>query len=202
MVQKAQIPGFGSVLIVCLVVPLTLAAAELPGVANFHKVDDHVYRGAQPTEEGFRNLAKLGVRTVVDLQQAGSRSVAEARTVTSTGMQYISVPMSGMNAPSDESVAKILGLLEDTSTGPIFVHCHRGADRTGGVIACYRIEHDHWQSDKALSEARSFGMSWYQRAIQQYVKTYRPRIIDSPSPNVIAAGIPEVLSSAKTASPK
>jgi tyrosine-protein phosphatase SIW14 len=147
----------------------------LQGVGNFEKVNDHVYRGAQPTEQGFQNLAKLGVLTVIDLQETGSsRAVAEEKWVKAAGMNYIGVPMEGMQTPSDQSIAKVLAVLEDTTTGPVFVHCHRGADRTGGVIACYRIEHDHWSGEKAVAEARSMGMSWYQLAIQNYVRNYRP----------------------------
>lgn len=165
--------------------PLTLLFAALPagaannpeisGVPNFHQVDAHVYRGAQPTDEGYRSLSKLGIKTVVDLQESGDRGVAESKAVAAAGMQYISVPMKGMARPSDTSVEKVLGLLEDSNSGPVFVHCHRGADRTGGVIACYRIEHDHWESGKALDEARSLGMSWYQKAIQGYVRGFVPR---------------------------
>jgi uncharacterized protein (TIGR01244 family) len=152
------------------------AGTGLPGVNNFQKVDDHVYRGAQPTETGFRNLVRLGIRTVIDLRESGgARSASEAASVGAAGMRYISVPMRGMESPSDESVARVLAVLDDTATGPVFVHCHRGADRTGAVIACYRIEHDHWTNDRALAEARSMGMSWYQRALQRYVRSYRPQ---------------------------
>jgi len=162
------------------------AATVIPGVGNFEKVDDHVYRGAQPTEAGFQNLAKLGVRTVIDLQYFGDvRSQNEVNYVKAAGMQYISVPMKGMDTPSDANVAKVLALLEATSTGPVFVHCHRGADRTGGIIACYRIEHDHWTNTKALAEARSMGMSWYQTAIQHYVRGYQPKS-DGAAPTQMA----------------
>lgn len=154
----------------------------LPGVGNFQKVDSHVYRGAQPTEQGFLGLAHLGIQTVVDLQESGSaRSVTEAREVSSAGMRYVNVPMQGMHTPSNESVARVLTLLNDSASGPVFIHCHRGADRTGGVIACYRIEHDHWTNDKALAEARSMGMSWYQLAIQHYVLNYKPNAGASPA---------------------
>jgi len=152
------------------------ASVTVPGVGNFEKVNNHVYRGAQPTEEGFQSLAKLGIRTVIDLQVPGdSRAANEVKYVKAAGMQYISVPMRGMQTPSNASIAKVLALLEDTTTGPVFVHCHRGADRTGGVIACYRIEHDHWMNARALAEARSMGMSWFELAIQHYVRSYQPK---------------------------
>ncbi len=155
------------------------AAPTVDGVGNFQKVDDHVYRGAQPTPQGFSNLNKLGIKLVIDLREPGDRSALENKIVTAAGMKYISVPMYGMATPSNESVRKALALLEDTSTGPVFVHCKRGADRTGGVIACYRIEHDGWKNDKALVEARSMGMSWFQKAIQSYVLKYQPRTLDA-----------------------
>lgn len=170
-----------------------LSAAGLtdpPGVHNFHQVDAHVFRGAQPTDEGFQSLAKLGVKVVVDLQAADSRGAQEAKAVIADGMKYVSVPMKGMATPADTSVFKVLGLLEDSAIGPVFVHCHRGADRTGAVIACYRIEHDHWQNDKALSEARSFGMSWYQKALQSYVRGFAPRTIEASASGTSLAQAP------------
>lgn len=155
------------------------AAPVVEGVGNFQKVDDHVSRGAQPTPQGFNNLNKLGIKVVVDLREPGDRSLLENKIVTAAGMKYVSVPMYGMATPKNESVQKVLALLEDTFSGPVFVHCKRGADRTGGVIACYRIEHDGWKNAKALLEARSMGMSWFQKAIQSYVLKYQPRTLDA-----------------------
>jgi tyrosine-protein phosphatase SIW14 len=178
--------------------PIMAVASSGPsGVGNFEKVDDHVYRGAQPTEMGFQNLAKLGIQTVVDLQEGGARSLAEEKIVEAAGMRYLSVPMKGLEAPSNESVAKVLAVLEDAVTGPVFVHCHRGADRTGGVIACYRIEHDHWKNDRALAEAKSMGMSWFEKAIQHYVETYRPKPINPGAP----AALDAIASATSTATP-
>ena len=157
---------------------LALAVLSLPafaqpaGVPNFHKVDDQVYRGAQPSTEGFQNLARLGVKTVVDLREADQRSVAEKKVVEATGMRYVNIPLKGMAAPSAQDVAKILGHFADAKSGPVFVHCRRGADRTGTVIACYRISHDHWDNQKALAEARQNGMSWIERAMQRYVMAF------------------------------
>ena len=157
-------------------VPCAQAASAVPGVGNFEKVNDHVYRGAQPTGQGFQSLAKLGIQTVIDLRESGdARSVSEWKAVEAAGMQYISIPMKGYQTPSDQSIAGVLTVLENTTTGPVFVHCRRGADRTGAVIACYRIEHDHWTNERALAEARSMGMSWLQLSIQHYVQTYKPR---------------------------
>jgi tyrosine-protein phosphatase SIW14 len=158
-----------------------------PGLPNFRQVNDHVFRGGQPTSEGFAKLSKLGVKTVVDLREPGDRSRTEEKIVKAAGMQYVSVPMHGMETPSDANVSKVLSLLDNPSAGPVFVHCLRGADRTGAVIACYRINHDHWDNQKALAEARSDGMSIFERSIQRYVLRYQP-LHDRPMSAPAVAG--------------
>jgi len=160
---------------------LTLASAwaksQNDNLPNFQKVDDHVYRGAQPTDSGFKDLAQLGIKTVVDLRDIGEHSQAdEQKVVTELGMRYVSIPMHGLSTPKDDKVAAVQALLNDTTSGPVFVHCKRGADRTGMVIAVYRISHDQWDNKKALSEAKSNGMSIFERAIQHYVLDYRPAV--------------------------
>jgi tyrosine-protein phosphatase SIW14 len=175
-------------LLMAIALPMAVLAGSQPdGVPNFQKVDDHVYRGAQPTDQGFKSLAKLGIKTVVDLRESGDRSIAEEKIVRAAGMEYVAVPMNGMEAPSNDKVVKVLALLEDTGTGAVFVHCKRGADRTGAVIACYRMEHDRWKNDQALIEAKSLGMSFFERAIQRYVREFKPRTLDASSPRTIDA---------------
>ncbi|HEY2014042.1 MAG TPA: tyrosine-protein phosphatase [Bryobacteraceae bacterium] len=162
-------------------------AAEVTGVPNFHQVNDHVYRGAQPSPQGFQNLSKLGIRTVIDLRESDSRSKAEQKIVEAGGMRYVNIPLKGLGAPSEQDVAKLLAMFEDSSAGPIFIHCRRGADRTGTVCACYRIAHDHWENAKALQEARTFGMSWMEKAMQQYVLHYQAATSVASAPAAVAA---------------
>jgi tyrosine-protein phosphatase SIW14 len=147
-------------------------AADPQHLANFHQVNDHIYRGAQPPAEGIGELAKLGIKTVIDLRESGDRSESEKKSVEAAGMRYLSFPMAAFGAPAEEVVVKLLTLFEDSNSGPIFVHCRRGADRTGTIIAVYRIVHDHWENAKALAEAKAFGMSWTERAMQSYIVHY------------------------------
>src|SRR5579859_7807699 len=99
------------ILLATLVFPL-LAGSSADAIKNFNQVDSHVYRGAQPSDEGFRYLAKLGVKTVIDLREPGERSKAEAKVVSAAGMKYISVPMGGLTPPTASEIDKILGILE------------------------------------------------------------------------------------------
>ncbi len=160
---------------------LVFAGSDTPSIANFHQVDANLYRGAQPAPKEFQNLARLGIKTVLDLREEG-HSRTEQKQVEAAGMRYISLPMNGMLAPTDQQISRALTVVEDTAFGPVFVHCRRGADRTGTVIACYRIAHDQWGNEKALNEARNFGMSWMERGMRSYVLHYRtPAVSSTPA---------------------
>jgi tyrosine-protein phosphatase SIW14 len=155
---------------------------RVTGIPNFHQVIPKIYRGGQPQPEAWPQLAKLGIKTVLDLRRPDEHStVEEAQAVEAAGMKYVNIPMKGMVSPADEQVSQALRLLL-SSPGPVFVHCRRGADRTGTIIACYRIEHDNWDNQKALAEAKSMGMSWTQFGLKSYIKSYRRR---NPSISVI-----------------
>jgi tyrosine-protein phosphatase SIW14 len=148
-----------------------LVAGPIPdvaGVPNFHQVDEHVYRGAQPFGQGFAGLAKLGIKTVIDLR--GEKS--EENAVEGVGMRYVRLPWSGFKAPAESQIKAVLSLLADDSAWPVFVHCRRGADRTGTAIACYRIVHDHWTNQQALTEAKAFGMSSMEMAMQHFILAF------------------------------
>jgi protein tyrosine/serine phosphatase len=143
-------------IVVACSLPILAADVQLQGVRNFHRVSDLLYRGGQPSDEGFRNLAQLGVKTVIDLRRGDEHSTEhEQQTVEAAGMQYVNVPMLGIVAPSEGQIAEILELLD--SKEPVFGHCLEGKDRTGVVIASYRIAHDGWTNTAALHEANSYG---------------------------------------------
>jgi protein tyrosine/serine phosphatase len=177
MTQRSLAP-WAALVLICA--PALAGPAEQPavlsiaGVPNFHQVNETLYRGAQPSAAGFGGLARIGVKTIIDLRSNGdSRSRAEQKAVEGVGMRYIAVPLGGYSAPSDDQVAKLLALITGNASGPVFIHCRRGADRTGTIIACYRINHDHWDNQKALNEAKSFGMSWTEIAMHHYVMGYK-----------------------------
>jgi tyrosine-protein phosphatase SIW14 len=154
-------------------IPAWPAGVSAQGVANFHQVSDRIYRGAQPSAGGWDSLAHLGIKTVIDLRQENEHSSkTEAHAVEAAGMHYVNVPLNGGHAPTNQQISKVLNLVDD-SAGPVFVHCRRGADRTGTVIACYRITHDGWTNKRALREAAGYGMSWMEFGMQHYVLAFR-----------------------------
>src|SRR5438552_9711509 len=110
------------VLLFALALP-AFAGSSAQGIKNFQQVDSHVYRGAQPTDEGFRYLSKIGVKSVLNLREADERSRAEESEVLAAGMKYVNVPMTGLTPPTEAEITRILAILEDGNSGPVFVHC-------------------------------------------------------------------------------
>lgn len=163
------------ILIIFFALP-ALAGSRVQRIRNFRQVDEHVYRGGQPTMDGYKYLAQIGVKTVLDLRKNDARSAAEERAVTALGMRFVNVPMTGLTPPTPAQISQILSLLEGTSS-PVFVHCRRGADRTGAVIGAYRVDHDHWENARAVKEAMSDGMSFFQWPRQNFIRNFQPQTL-------------------------
>jgi protein-tyrosine phosphatase len=113
----------------------------------------------------------------------------EESTAQENGLLYTNLPLRGLGRPADEQVKAVLALIE-TLPGPVFIHCEHGCDRTGTIVACYRIKHDQWTSTAALDEAKKFGMSKLERGMRRYVldfaKSFSPAT-PPPPPKVATA---------------
>src|SRR5262245_44413074 len=157
---------------------------ELP---NFRKVNANLYRGGQPDSTGIKRLAELGIKTVVNLRGEDDRTREEEAAVTSLGLRYVGIPMAGLSRPSDEQVSRVLAIIDDPQNWPVFIHCKRGADRTGTVIACYRIGRENWNHSQAISEARRCGMSWIEFGMRDYIEDFHRRHITDRKEAVTAA---------------
>jgi protein tyrosine phosphatase (PTP) superfamily phosphohydrolase (DUF442 family) len=136
--------------------PAVAARVHLGGLPNFGIVSDQLYRGGQPENTGLAELRKLEVDIVVNLRHETDRIASERTRVEALGMRYVSIPWHGRHAPSTEQVAQFLTLLRDNPDRKVFVHCRRGAERTGVFVACYRIAREHWTSEQALAEMERF----------------------------------------------
>ena len=121
-----------------------------PGLPNLHQVSPVLYRGARPTREGVAELARMGVKTIIDFQTSLDRPIAED-DVSGTGIELIHI---GFNAwhPEHNDVVRFLKLATDESKQPVFMHCRHGSDRTGMMCAIYRIVVEGWTKDQAIAE--------------------------------------------------
>lgn len=145
------------------------SSISLTGAPNFHRVNERLYRGAQPNAEGITHLAQMKIKTVINLRMADDVWPEEESAVRAKGMNYYHVPLPGLSRPTREQVAEVLRLIA-ISPPPVFVHCQHGVDRTGTIIASYRITHDGWTPEAALTEAEQHGMSWVQFGMKDFIR--------------------------------
>jgi tyrosine-protein phosphatase SIW14 len=159
-------------LIAVLAIAAIPAELSVEGIPNFHQVNARLFRGGQPSMVAWPELAALGVTTVIDLCREREHPAAnEARAVEAAGMRYVRFPMNGFETPSAAQIAQVLHLVETGDT--VFVHCKAGMDRTGVVVAAYRIAREHWANQQALDEAESLGMHWYSSGMKRFILNYR-----------------------------
>jgi tyrosine-protein phosphatase SIW14 len=128
---------------------------KLKGVGNFGEVTPALFRGAQPNRKGFEGLAKMGTDIVVDLR--GNRE-SEGKEVRRLGMRYVAIPWH-CPFPNDDVFVRFLKLVRENSSKKIFVHCRLGDDRTGMMVASYRMAAEGWTADEAMNEMQKFGFS-------------------------------------------
>lgn len=124
----------------------------LPGVANFYQLDPNFYRGAQPTPEGMKQLKAMGIKTVINLRAFHSDP-------NRMGMKNVHFETKPWNLDEDD-VVKFLKVAADSNNFPVFVHCERGADRTGVMCAMYRVALCGWTKPQAIDEMRQGGFSF------------------------------------------
>src|ERR1700676_2154714 len=130
-------------------------------IPDFAEVTPTLYRGAQPRKHGFEALAKMGIEIVVDLR--GDRD-GEREEVTRLGMQY--VPMHWQcSFPKDRIFADFITLIRRNPAKKVFVHCRVGDDRTGMMIAAYRMAEEGWSAERAKEEMVNYGFSFVHRRL-------------------------------------
>jgi len=164
-------------------------------IENFGQVNDHIYRGAQPKGDGYRQLAALGVKTIIDLRadsERGARSAAEA-----AGLKYINLPLEDRRYPQADAAQRFLDLVNDPANGVVYVHCAGGRHRTGAMVAVYRMSFDGWDIDRAYQEMKdydfytSMGHGCFKDYVYNYYHDWQALHQGGPSPNAeraVAAG--------------
>jgi protein tyrosine phosphatase (PTP) superfamily phosphohydrolase (DUF442 family) len=145
-------------------------------IKNFGQMDERFYRGAQPKEKDYRDLAGLGIRTIIDLRE--DPEAYERPLVESLGMKYVHIPMIAKKYPTPEATELFLNTVNDPSTGKFFVHCAGGRHRTGAMGAVYRFELYHWDFEKVYKEMKQYDFytSWGHGAFKDFVKDYYARM--------------------------
>ena len=164
--------------------------ATVPAVAShsqdlpiFYQVDEGFYRGGQPSDEGLRQLQRMGIKTVIGLRQPSKAMAEERRLVEQLGMRWVNIPMWFWWRPSDRQIRQFLAIATDQAHRPVFIHCQQGWNRSGIMTAIYRIAYQGWEPRRAYAEARQFGLAPW-NLLSRYVvlyETLREYAITHPS---------------------
>lgn len=129
---------------------------QIKGTPNLHKVSDTLYRSAQPSTEGMRNLKAMGIETVVDLRSFHS----DRDEIGDTGLAYEQIYVKAWH-PEEEDAVRFLQIVTNPKHSPVIVHCQHGADRTGTMCVLYRVAVQGWSKEEALKEMTDGGFGFH-----------------------------------------
>src|SRR5262245_30646216 len=128
----------------------------------------------------------MGIETVVRLSLGEEGSAAERVEVESRGMTFVNLPWSTARVPGPDVVIPFLKLMRDNPDRRMFVHCKAGADRTGVMIALYRITFDRWTPSRAIEEMKAFHYRYlFLPHLQSYVERFPQRLSTEPAFSVL-----------------
>ena len=127
-----------------------------PAVPNLHQVNGWLFRSAQPNKENFKQLEGMGIKTVVNLRSMHSDSL----NLADTSLELIEIPIITWSF-SDHEIAAALRAIAVRAKRPVLVHCMHGADRTGLVIALYRVIFESWSKEQAKAEMLEGGYGFH-----------------------------------------
>ena len=133
---------------------------EIQGVSNAFQITDTLYRGAQPSEAGFRSLHEMGVKTVINLRKVHDDDDEVENVQLNGKLITIHIPMYAWDV-TEKEILQFLEVVADESNHPIFFHCKHGSDRTGTMAAAYRLVFQGWTKEKAIKEMKQGGFGYH-----------------------------------------
>ena len=139
--------------------------AAVAGLPNLFRVNANLYRVAQPTREGFSYLSTLTslyqtdrpIKTILSLRDANDDF--KFNPIHST-LELKQIRFHTWH-PEDEDVLAFLSIVNNPELQPVLVHCKHGSDRTGMMIAIYRIAYDGWSKQQAIDEMIHGGYGYH-----------------------------------------
>lgn len=139
-------------------------------ISNFEAVTPGLWRGGEPDEKGLQNLAKSGVSTIIDLRMWNGATEKESKSASKLGLKYVRIPMTYWG-PSKESVRQFFATIAGNKDGVTFVHCHQGADRTGTLVALYRVLVQKWEYPRVYKEMRAHHFKPWLFTLKEKIET-------------------------------
>jgi len=129
---------------------------QLEGVPNFHQISETLYRSAQPSAVGMKNLKAMEIKTIVNLRSFHS----DREEIGELGLAYEHIYMKAWH-PEEKEAVRFLQIVTNPRCTPALVHCQHGADRTGTMCALYRIAVQGWSKEDAIKEMTQGGFGFH-----------------------------------------
>lgn len=146
---------------------LKQAAALIP---NMSVVSTNLVRGSQPSVPALSLLKSAGVKTIVNLRNEDILVAQEGAAAKRAGLNYVNIPMALFETPTKQQFQKFLNTVD--KDGPVFVHCQKGEDRTGTMVAVYRMARESWDPNRAYKEMTAMGFKTFLGSLSGAVFDY------------------------------
>lgn len=171
----ATVLSFGLQLQAAAQPPVRVVTPEDIDIYNFARVNDRYYRGGQPLDDDYADLAAIGVTTIINLTNSKDGRGEEKAAADQYGMRYLNIPMTTRKPPTEAEIALFLSTVEN-SDGAVYVHCVGGRHRTGVMTAVYRMTKDGLTGDQAFKEMKQYkyGPDFLHPEFKKFVQKYQP----------------------------
>lgn len=135
---------------------------------NLHIVSDSIYRSEKPSISGFKYFEENKMASVLDLRRKHKDSITAIKANYTGKLYFIPTKTADL---SDKEIIEALKVLQN-SPKPIVIHCAHGSDRTGTVIAMYRIVFQNWTKKQAIEEMKRGGYNyhWFYPELIRYIE--------------------------------
>jgi len=136
-------------------------------LGNCYRVSAEVYRCEQPDAANIADLKTLGISSLLNLRNHHS----DSKKLAAAGFKLLLERMEADELTIDHLVAALRQL--HTAPKPVLVHCWHGSDRTGSVIAAYRIVFQGWTPAAALDELRFGGFGYHEKTFPNIITLFQ-----------------------------
>lgn len=174
---RQAVPALAVVLLLLSTTAFGQDTTSYPELPRFQQVSERLYRGGQPRAGGLSRLQELGINTIINLRGRSAQTRAEEAEAQAAGLNYFNVELPRWGRPQDARVRRILEIIDAPENGRVLIHCKDGVDRTGMIVAIYRMTHNEWTSDDALAEADRSGMRRIQFWMRDYAEDYGDHVV-------------------------
>jgi uncharacterized protein (TIGR01244 family) len=137
-----------------------VTAETLEGVTNLKRLETTVACSGAIKATAVPEIKKLGFASIINLRQPteeGADLEGEAAAAKAADIHYYSIPFNGQQ-PDPAVADKFLKAITVQGNEPAFIHC-AGGGRAATMWFIKRLVVDHWDVERASTEATALGMN-------------------------------------------